>query len=69
MLGFTGASCALSNAYFGRATFSVPIWIDWVICSGSETYLDQCYYNGWGPGSHSCYSHRDDAGVVCRNGK
>lgn len=69
MLNFTGAECYRTNAYFGRASSAVPIWMDRLLCNGREAYLDNCPFRGWGPSYHFCTSHRDDASVVCRNGK
>ena len=34
-----------------------------VTCTGSESSLDRCSFNGWG-GINNC-GHIDDAGVVC----
>lgn len=49
-----------------------PIWLDNMICRGSESGIDMCSHNGWG--IHNC-GHSEDVGIRCygskqqRNGK
>ena len=38
------------------------IWIDDVLCRGSEEGLSQCLHSGWGV--HNC-RHYEDASVIC----
>ncbi|KAK2815803.1 hypothetical protein Q5P01_026270 [Channa striata] len=59
-LGCGRARSALSNAAFGPG--SGPIWLDDVVCSGSESSVTGCRHPGFGV--HDC-SHYEDASVVC----
>jgi len=38
------------------------IWLDGVICLGTETDITECQHNGWA--GHSC-EHQDDVSVSC----
>ena len=51
---------ALSNAYFGEGSGS--IFLDNVVCSGTESTLLSC--NSSKIGSHNC-EHKEDVGVRC----
>ena len=48
------------SAYFGRGTGQ--IWLDNLLCTGSETRLIDCRHNGLGV--HNCV-HGEDAGLFC----
>ncbi len=51
---------ALGDAHFGQG--SGPIWMNYVVCTGSESTLKSCGSTGWG--KSSC-DHSKDAGVRC----
>uniref|UniRef100_A0A674IJD3 SRCR domain-containing protein n=1 Tax=Terrapene triunguis TaxID=2587831 RepID=A0A674IJD3_9SAUR len=59
-LGCGHAINAPGLAHYGEG--SGQIWLDYVNCSGSESYLRDCSSKGWG--QHNC-EHSKDAGVVC----
>lgn len=62
MLGFEDALCSRK---FGQGNSTSPIWMDDLNCSGDETALDLCYFEGWG--THNC-RHDEDAGIACVDG-
>ncbi|XP_052829164.1 deleted in malignant brain tumors 1 protein isoform X2 [Octopus bimaculoides] len=58
-LGYSYGS-VLSRGSFGPGVGS--IWLDNVICNGTENNLMQCKHRGIG--THNC-DHKEDAGVIC----
>ncbi|XP_064596715.1 neurotrypsin-like [Liolophura sinensis] len=64
LCGFLGYSRGYFawNSAFGRGTG--PIWLDNVVCSGTETNIDQCDHIPWG--SNNC-DHDEDVGLMCSN--
>ncbi|XP_072045347.1 scavenger receptor cysteine-rich domain-containing group B protein-like [Amphiura filiformis] len=52
----------IGNAPFGPG--SGQIWLDDVVCNGSESRLQECNHNGWG--INDC-GHYEDASVGCYN--
>ncbi|KFQ45444.1 Deleted in malignant brain tumors 1 protein, partial [Nestor notabilis] len=59
-LGCGAAVAAPGSAYFGQGFGR--IWLDDVMCSGTEPALSECVARPWG--LHNC-NHGEDAGVVC----
>ena len=60
-LGFGSSGTAVGSAGFGQGSGS--IWLNHVMCSGSESTLASCGHPGVGL-TISCY-HFEDAGVKC----
>ncbi|KXJ07981.1 Galectin-3-binding protein [Exaiptasia diaphana] len=60
-LGYPRALAVRRGAHFGQS--KGPIWMDNVRCTGRETNLGMCRFNGWG--KHRC-RHSNDVGVVCQ---
>ena len=60
-LGFGSYGRYFNNAYFGQGTG--PIWLDNVVCTGTESTLASCGHLGVGV-TRSC-SHREDVGLRC----
>ena len=60
-LGYRRATRWHDKAYFGLG-IGKPIWLDNLICDGTETRLHDCDSNGIGV--NNC-GHREDVGVVC----
>ena len=60
-LGLGSYGSSYSGAYFGQGTG--PIWLDNVLCAGTESTLASCGHLGINV-SRSC-SHYEDAGVRC----
>ncbi|PIK38168.1 putative deleted in malignant brain tumors 1 protein-like, partial [Apostichopus japonicus] len=59
-LGYPSAEAANSSASYGQGTGQ--IWLDDVVCSGSEEHILAC--GNRGVGEHNC-GHYEDAGVRC----
>ena len=64
-LGFGSSGRKYGGAYFGPG--SGPIWLNNVICTGTESTLGSCGHPGLNI-TRSC-NHSDDAGVRCYGGQ
>ena len=47
---------------YGNVNETVPIWLDNVDCTGSETSVRQCGHSGWGVHNNT---HDDDVSISC----
>ncbi|XP_076877893.1 lysyl oxidase homolog 3A isoform X1 [Brachyhypopomus gauderio] len=61
-LGFVEAVSWSHSAKYGAGTGK--IWLDNLVCTGSENTIDECPSRGWG---NSDCTHEEDAGVVCKD--
>ncbi|XP_053546998.1 deleted in malignant brain tumors 1 protein [Bombina bombina] len=59
-LGCGTALSAPANAQYGRGNGT--IWLDDVMCKGTEPSIDACPHSAWG--THDCH-HGEDASAVC----
>ena len=59
-LGFNGTNATRKNAYYGKGTG--PILLDYVRCTGNESYIWDCRYLGW---NIDYCNHNEDVGVDC----
>ena len=59
-LNYSGAIRVASLGEFGTGDISEPIYLDDVICTGNEDYLNECSYST----NHNC-DHSEDVGIVC----
>ena len=61
MLGYPGGVKIHPQAVFGEG--KGPIWINNILCNGTETSLQQCPSPEWGP-TYQC-KHSEDVGIEC----
>ncbi|KAI4893693.1 hypothetical protein NFI96_000592 [Prochilodus magdalenae] len=61
-LGFVEALSWSHSAKYGAGTGK--IWLDNVMCSGTEMSIEKCPSRGWG---NSDCTHEEDAGVFCKD--
>ncbi|XP_048244989.1 deleted in malignant brain tumors 1 protein-like isoform X2 [Haliotis rufescens] len=59
MLGYTSGSVLGGGMY---AAGSGPIWLDDIVCNGTEASVDNCTHHPWGV--NDC-SHKEDVAVKC----
>ena len=62
LLFSAGPARGFTGAIFGPGSYAIPIHLDNVLCSGSETSLLNCSHSPIG--QHSCM-HTEDASVDC----
>ncbi|KAK3599031.1 hypothetical protein CHS0354_012515 [Potamilus streckersoni] len=51
-----------ANQFNTVSTSSLRIWLDDVICVGTESSIGDCSHRGWG--DTNCY-HREDVAIRC----
>uniref|UniRef100_A0A3P8VNK2 Galectin 3 binding protein n=1 Tax=Cynoglossus semilaevis TaxID=244447 RepID=A0A3P8VNK2_CYNSE len=61
-LRFSGAKGVQVGQPYGEATG--PIWMDDMICQGTEKHLLNCAFKSWGV--TDC-THKEDVGIICEN--
>ncbi|XP_061108988.1 lysyl oxidase homolog 3A-like isoform X2 [Conger conger] len=61
-MGFVSATVWTHSAKYGPGTGK--IWLDNVLCSGTEKSIEFCRSRGWG---NSDCTHDEDAGVICKD--
>ena len=61
-LGFHDFVEIRTSSYYGNG--KGPIWLDQIVCDGTEDGLDKCLRGKWAV--HNC-DHGEDVGIVCSN--